>query len=72
MKRHDVIEAVTLSGKVVEIYDRDGQPHARVALNPCCIEVVADPATELHLGEKVTVDARIKTTAIRQASTLAE
>jgi hypothetical protein len=72
MKQHAVTEAVTLSGKVVEIYDRDGLSHARVSLNPCCIEVVADPATELHLGEKVTVDAQIKTTAIRQASTLAE
>ncbi len=72
MTKHAVTEVVTLSGKIVEIYERDGQSHARVSLNPCCIEVIADPAAELHLGEKVTVDARIKTTAIRNAPTLAE
>ena len=72
MKKHAVTEKATLSGKIVEIYDRDGLSHARVSLNPCCIEVVADPAEELHLGEKVTFDARIKTTAVRHTSTLAE
>lgn len=72
MKQHALTEVVTLSGKIVELYDRDGQSRARVSLSPCCIEVVVDPATELHLGEKVTVDTRIKTTVIRQTSTLAE
>ena len=72
MKKHAVTEVVILSGKIVEIYERDGLSRARVSLNPCCIEVVADPAAELHLGEKVTVDARIQTTAVRNASTLAE
>jgi hypothetical protein len=72
MKQRALTEEVTLSGKIVEIYDRDGQSHARVSLNACCIEVVADPATELHLGEKVTVDAQIRTSAVRHASTLAE
>lgn len=72
MKQHALTEIVALPGKIVEIHDRDGKSYARVSLSPCCIEVVVDPALELHLGEKVTVDAQIKTTAIRQASTLAE
>ncbi len=69
MKQQALTEVVTLPGKIVEIYDRDGKSHARVTLSPCCIEVVVDPALELHLGERVAVDAQIKTTAIRQAST---
>jgi hypothetical protein len=72
MKQHALTEIVTLPCKIVEIYDRDGKSYARVSLSPCCIEVLADPALEFHLGEKVTVDAQIKTTAIRPASTLAE
>ncbi len=72
MKQQALTEVVTLSGKIVEIYHRDGLSRARVSLNPCCIEVVADPAAELHLGDKVTVDAQIRTTAVRPASTLAE
>ncbi len=69
MKQNAPTEVVTLSGKIVEIYDRDGKSHAKVSLGPCCIEVEVDPAADLYLGEKVTVDAQLKTTAIRQAST---
>ncbi len=69
MKQHALTEAVTLSGKIVEIYDRDGKSHAVVYLSPCCIEVVVDPSADFYLGEKVTVDAQIVITAIRQAST---
>lgn len=72
MKQHALSELVTVSGKIVEIYERDGLSRARVSLNPCCIEVMADPATELHLGDKVSVDARIRTTAVRPASIPAE
>jgi hypothetical protein len=72
MKKHAVTEVVTLSGKIVEIDDRNGRSRARISLNPCCIEVAADPAAELHLGDMVAVDAEIRTTVVRPAPALAE
>jgi hypothetical protein len=72
MKQQALTEAVRVSGKIVEICEREGTSLVRVSLNPCCIEVMADPTTELHLGEKVTIDVQIRTRTVRPASMLPE
>jgi hypothetical protein len=59
MKPHQQLVHAAVPGEVVETFFRDGQMRARIALKPCCVEVLVESQDDVHLGDRVTVNVRI-------------
>ena len=44
-------------GEVVEVFERAGARHFKVALRSCCIDISVPDGRDLHLGDRVVLDA---------------
>ena len=50
---------IVLNGEVVEIIDEAGNQKAKILTAPQYLEVLLDANNDIHLGEKVILDAEV-------------
>ncbi len=50
---------VTLTGEVVEVLEKEGEPLAKIMFKTCHIYVPMDAILDAHLGDTVTIEADI-------------
>jgi hypothetical protein len=53
-------ENLSLTGEVVEIYEKDGKRVAKIRFNPGFVEVPIDDLHDTHLNDKITINSKIK------------
>ena len=53
-------ENLSLTGEVVEIYEKDGKRVAKIRFNPGFVEVPIDELRDTHLNDKITINSKIK------------
>lgn len=53
-------ENLSLTGEVVEIYEKDGQKVAKIRFNPGFVEIPIDDLRDTHLNDKITINSKIK------------
>lgn len=47
---------LNISGKVIEIYDRNNQKFAKVYFQSLCLEVLIDLIKDVHLADKLNLE----------------
>jgi hypothetical protein len=55
---------LSLSGEVVEIYEKDGFRLAKIRFNRGFVEVPIDDARDAHLNDKITINSSIRIESI--------
>ncbi len=60
-------QQISLSGKVIEVFEQCGSPTARISVDPFFFDVSAEGIHDAHLGDTVVIDAIVTTKRIRHA-----
>lgn len=56
---------ISIEGKVVEIFIREGKQILKLALTPTYLEIITDSITDVHLGEILSVKACLQINKIQ-------
>ena len=57
-------ENLSLSGEVVEIYEKDGFKLAKIRYNPGFVEIPINDLRDAHLNDKIIINSSIKIESI--------
>ena len=57
-------ENLSLSGEVVEIYEKDGFKLAKIRFLPGFVEIPIDDLRDAHLNDKIIINSSIKIVSI--------
>jgi hypothetical protein len=57
---------ITLSCEIIEITETNGKTIAKMKFNPSIMKIIVDPQMQYHLGDEITVNARLKIDSIIQ------
>lgn len=60
-------ENLSLSGEVVEIYEKDGAKLAKVRFYSGFMEIPINDLKDLHLSDKITINSNIKIVSIQNS-----
>jgi len=61
------VQALSLQGEVIEIFERDGCRHARVRLaSPTFVDVPIERLGDLHLGDRVRLGGVLDADGVRE------
>lgn len=52
-------------GEVVEVYERGGVRHMKVALRSCCVDLVMADGRDYHLGDGLAMDVELSVAGFR-------
>ena len=56
---------ISIEGKVVEIFIREGKQILKLALTPTYLEIITDSITDVHLVEILSVKAQLQINKIQ-------
>jgi hypothetical protein len=72
MKQASIPEHVSVTGKVVEMFEKEGKPVTRLAMNSFYLDVPTDYVPEAHLEDTVQIDGKLTIETVQNDFTVRE